>query len=51
MNLLKAQNIKKIKNMLFNKEITQLILKEMLSSLSKTHMINRVKKFLPINKI
>ena len=33
--------------MLFKKEIAQLILKEMSSSISKRHMINRVKKFLP----
>ncbi len=43
----KGSRIKKIKNILFNKEITELILKEMLSSISKTHMINRVKNFLP----
>ncbi len=46
----KGSNIKKIKNMFFKKEITQLVLKEMLSSLSKRHMINRVKKFLPLLK-
>ena len=51
MNLLKDQEIKKIKNMFFKKEIMQLVLKEMLSSLSKRHMINRVKKFLPITEI
>lgn len=43
----KGAEIKKIKNMIFKKENVQLILKEMLSSLSKRHMINRVKKFLP----
>ena len=42
-----GMEIKKIKNMIFKKENTQLIVKEMLSSLSKSHMINRVKKFLP----
>ncbi len=49
-DFVKGSNIKKIKNMFFKKEIAQLILKEMLSSLSKRHMINRVKKFLPILK-
>ena len=43
----KGGEIKKIKNMFFKKEIIQLISKEMLSSLSKRYMINRVKKFLP----
>jgi L-2-hydroxyglutarate oxidase len=43
----KGGEIKKIKNMFFKKEIIQWISKEMLSSLSKRYMINRVKKFLP----
>jgi (S)-2-hydroxyglutarate dehydrogenase len=43
----KGTEIKKIKNIFFKKEILQLISKEMLSSLSKRYMINRVKKFLP----
>jgi (S)-2-hydroxyglutarate dehydrogenase len=45
-----GSDIKKIKNMLLKKETAQLVLKEMLSSLSKRHMINRVKKFLPLLK-
>jgi (S)-2-hydroxyglutarate dehydrogenase len=43
----KGSEIKKIKNVLFKKETIKLLSKEMLSSLSKRHMINRVKKFLP----
>ena len=43
----KGSEIKKIKNMLFKKETIKLLSKEMLSSLSKRHMIGRVKKFLP----
>ena len=33
--------------MIFKKETIKLVSKEMLSSLSKRHMISRVKKFLP----
>ncbi len=44
--LAKALDIK-IKNGLINKEIPRLIFKETLSSLSKTYMVKRVKKFLP----
>ena len=43
----KGSEIKKIKNMIFKKETIKLVSKEMLSSLSKRHMIGRVKKFLP----
>jgi (S)-2-hydroxyglutarate dehydrogenase len=43
----KGSEIKKIKNMIFKKETIKLVSKEMLSSLSKRHMISRVKKFLP----
>jgi len=43
----KGSEIKKITNVLFNKETIKLLSKEMLSSLSKRHMIGRVKKFLP----
>jgi L-2-hydroxyglutarate oxidase len=46
----KGSEIKKIKNVLFKKETIKLLSKEMLSSLSKRHMIGRVKKFLPALK-
>lgn len=39
--------IKKIKNILLNKDTVKLVSKEILSSISKTQMINRVRKFLP----
>jgi L-2-hydroxyglutarate oxidase len=42
-----GSEIKRIKNMFFKKETIKLLSKEMLSSLSKRHMISRVKKFLP----
>jgi len=43
----KGFNIKRTKNVLFKKEILKMVSNEMLSSISKWHMINRVKKFLP----
>jgi L-2-hydroxyglutarate oxidase len=43
----KGSETKMVKNMFFKKETIKLLSKEMLSSLSKRHMINRVKKFLP----
>lgn len=43
----KGSNIKRAKNLLFKKEILKMASSEMLSSISKWHMINRVKKFLP----
>jgi L-2-hydroxyglutarate oxidase len=43
----KGSETKRVKNMFFKKETIKLLSKEMLSSLSKRHMINRVKKFLP----
>ncbi|MBA3750138.1 MAG: FAD-dependent oxidoreductase [Nitrosopumilus sp.] len=45
--LAKRSEIKKIKKLFFKKEIAKLISSEILSSLSKRYMINRVKKFLP----
>lgn len=45
--LVGSSGINKIKNVLFKKEIVNLGSKEILSSLSKTYMINRVKRFLP----
>ncbi len=43
----KGSNIKRTKNLLFKKEILKMASSEMLSSISKWHMIGRVKKFLP----
>jgi L-2-hydroxyglutarate oxidase len=43
----KGPNTKIIKNLLFNKENLKMVSHEILSSISKRHMINRVKKFLP----
>lgn len=43
----RGSEIKRTKNMFFKKETIKLLSKEMLSSLSKRHMISRVKKFLP----
>ncbi|HXT84581.1 MAG TPA: FAD-dependent oxidoreductase [Verrucomicrobiae bacterium] len=49
-NFVKDSEIKGIKNLILNKEYLQLIIKELYSSISKRHMINRVKKFLPLLK-
>jgi L-2-hydroxyglutarate oxidase len=43
----KGPNTKRIINLLFKKDISRLVSHEILSSISKRHMINRVKKFLP----
>jgi L-2-hydroxyglutarate oxidase len=43
----KGSNVKRAKNLLFKKEILKMASCEMLSSISKWHMISRVKKFLP----
>ncbi len=40
-------NIKKAKNMFLKRETVKMVSNEMLSSISKWYMINRVKKFLP----
>ncbi len=44
---IKDFEIKGIKNLILDKDYLQLIFNELSSSISKKHMINRVKKFLP----